>query len=259
MSKDSQERELEREREHLEREFSELSEKHRVLDAVFRWQVNAGLLIDYWDGEVWKEDETCDLLPVSTERFRQLTIDVIRTCHSIMPFVDTTPLVEFCQAVEAYVATISGSPGINTELTARFPEAAKLSVSNTLPGSKPGHLPLLPFPRAFAVIDRLIIFINVESIRPQRVTVVCVNLSTNTVSIADQKQAYKVQPHWALMLNMLVENKEAGKPYTTGKSLRTLPCCQGKKIDREIKGLKERVPPLEEILLSNNQGYYLDR
>ena len=90
-----------------------------------------------------------------------------------------------------------------------------------------------------------------------RKTIVSVCMQTNCVRIEGEVNEYPVAPHLAHIVNALVQDKIDEDPYSTTDDLQSLPGCTGKNISREIKGLKKQVPPLEDIIDSNHNGYFL--
>jgi hypothetical protein len=243
----------------VEKSEAELLEKRDVAELATAWNLSAVKLDHYWMDTFWSEehdDRNVPEPPVSIDDFEQITQSLVRRCGSMLQYVDTTPLVEFFMRASALGLTFDSR---------RFDKGMTALALAEIPFERP-RLPrlrettVLPYGRSAAVIQRILILLDSDMVRLQPGTVVSVDRQTNSVRIVDDDTHYKVDPHLALMLDLLVFNKKAGVPYTTGTDLEDLAGCTGKNISREInRRLKSSVPPLEEIIGSNDNGYFLKK
>lgn len=87
-----------------------------------------------------------------------------------------------------------------------------------------------------------------------------VDLAANKVTV--EGETFGVEPHHARIVDALVKARDGQGPswYVTGTKLKTLPGCKGKKISREMKAIKAKVPPLNVLITSRRVlGYRLKR
>lgn len=118
--------------------------------------------------------------------------------------------------------------------------------------------------RAIDVLDRLYALGTTQQPpaggEPAGPASIAVDLAANKVTI--EGETFDVEPHHARFVDMLVNARDAGGAswYVTGTKLKKLPGCKGKKISREMKALKAKVPALNVLITSRRVlGYRLTR